>query len=152
MSDEGSSNTLKYVGIGCAVITLLGMCGVGACVTCAGVGAGGIMVAVEAPAEATHGLLRDLRSGNVAGGYARMSSSYRAVHTEADFAAAVAAHPVLTTSTDATISSRNIHGATATMGGTLDGAGGVVGMVSAELSQEGEAWMIDALTVDGAPL
>jgi hypothetical protein len=151
MDGEGSS-TLKYVGIGCAVVTLLGLCGIGSCITCAGAGVGGIMMAVEAPAEASHGFLRDLRSGNTAGAYARTSAAFQATHPEADFAARVAAVPALTTASDATLPNRNVRGATATMSGTLDGPSGPVGHVTIELSSMGEAWVIDSVTVDGTPL
>jgi hypothetical protein len=151
MDGEGSS-TLKYVGIGCAVLALLGICGLGACVTCAGAGVGGIMVAVQAPAETTHAFLRDVRTGNTSGAYGRMSAAYRATHAEADFAAGIAALPALTTATDATISSRNVNGSMATMSGTLDGPAGPVGAVSVELSSVGDAWSIEAVLVDGQPL
>lgn len=151
MDGEGN-NTLKYVGIGCAVLALLGLCGIGSCLTCAGAGVGGIMMAVEAPAEAAHGFLRDVRSGNPAGAYARTSPAFRAAHPEAEFAARLAAMPALTSATDATLSNRNVHGSTATMAGTLDGPSGPVGNVSIELSSVGDAWSIDAVTVDGMPL
>ncbi len=154
MSD-GQSNTLKYVGIGCLIVGLLGACGVGGCITCVGAGAGGIMVAVAAPAEAAHGFMREVRTGNPAAAYARMNAGYRAAHTQADFEARLAAVPALTAATDATISQRNVNGSTAVMSGTLDGtvcAAGGTGCavpVSFDLHQEGEAWFIDTITVDG---
>lgn len=148
MSDE-RSNQLKYVGIGCAIAALLGLCGVGSCIACAGAGVGGVMLAVEAPAEQAHGFLRDARSGNPAGAYARMSPAYRALHGEAEFTARLASFPALTSATDATLSSRNVNGPNATMGGTLDGAAGVVGTVRLELVSEGEVWSITAVEVDG---
>ncbi len=157
MSEGGESNTWKYVGIGCLVMGLLGACGIGACLTCAGAGVGGIMVAVQAPAEATHGFLREVRTGAPAAAYARMNGSYRATHTEADFAARLAALPALTSATDATISGRNVNNGTATMSGTLDGtvcATGGTGCsvpVVVVLHQEGEAWVIDEVTVEGVP-
>jgi len=154
MSD-GESNTLKYVGIGCLIVGLLGVCGVGACVTCVGAGAGGIMAAVAAPAEAAHGFMREVRTGSTPAAYARMNASYRAANTQADFDARLLAFPALTAATDATIAQRNVHGTTATMSGTLDGtvcAAGGTGCavpVSFELHQEGEAWFIDAITIEG---
>lgn len=158
MSEGGESNVWKYVGIGCLVTALLGACGFGACLTCAGAGVGGIMVAVQAPAEAAHGFLREVRTGNHAAAYARMSSVYRSAETEADFEASLAAQPALTSATDATLSSRNMHGASATMSGTLDGTvcptggTGCSEAVSIELHQEGEAWVIDEVLVDGVAL
>lgn len=158
MSEGGESNVWKYVGIGCLVTALLGACGLGACLTCAGAGVGGIMVAVQAPAEAAHGFLRDARSGNAAGAYARMSSGYRATHTETDFAERLSALPALTNAHDATLQNRNVSGATATMSGTLDetlcatGHSGCSVPVSVELSQEGEVWVIDEVLVEGTPL
>jgi hypothetical protein len=148
MSGE-NSNTLKYVGIGCGIAALLGLCGVGACAACAGAGIGGVMVAVEAPAEQAHGFLRDARTGNPSAAYARMNSTYRSLHGEAEFAARLAAFPALTSATDATLSSRNVNGPTATMRGTLDGASGSLGTVSIELVSEGELWSITAIDVNG---
>jgi hypothetical protein len=154
MSD-GESNTLKYVGIGCLVVGLLGMCGVGACVTCVGAGAGGIMAAVAAPAEAVHGFMREVRTGGSTSAYARMNASYRAANSQADFDARLAAFPALTAATDATIAQRNVNGTTAVMSGTLDGtvcAAGGTGCavpISFTLHQEGEAWYIDTVTIEG---
>jgi hypothetical protein len=148
MSGE-RSNTLKYVGIGCGIAALLGICGVSACVACAGAGLGGVMVAVEAPAEQAHGFLRDVRTGNAAGAYTRMNATYRSLHGEAEFTARLAAFPALTTATDATLSSRNVSGPTATMRGTLDGASGSLGTISVELVSEGELWSITAIDVNG---
>jgi hypothetical protein len=148
MSGE-NSNTLKYVGIGCGIAALLGLCGVSACVACAGAGIGGVMVAVEAPAEEAHGFLRDARTGNPSGAYARMSPTFRSLHSEAEFAARLAAFPALTSATDATLSSRNVNGPTATMRGTLDGASGALGTISIVLLSEGERWSITTVEVDG---
>lgn len=148
MSGE-NSNSLKYIGIGCGIAALLGLCGVGACVACAGAGIGGVMVAVEAPAEQAHGFLRDVRTGNPSGAYARMNATFRGLYTEADFAARLAAFPALTTATDATLSSRNVNGTTASMRGTLDGASGSLGTISIELVSEGELWSITTIDVNG---
>lgn len=154
MSD-GQSNTLKYVGIGCLVVGLIGACGVGACLTCVGAGAGGLMAAVAAPADAAHGFMREVRTGDHAAAYARMNASYRAANTQAAFDARLAAFPALTGASDATISQRNVNGTTAIMGGTLDGtvcaAGGTGCRVPIRftLHEEGEAWFIDAITIEG---
>src|SRR5688572_24639796 len=106
MAEGESNNTWKYVGIGCLVMGLLGACGVGSCMACGAVGFGGVMAAVAAPADTSHAFLRELRTGAVPAAYARTSGAFRITHSEADFAARVAAMPALTTATDATISNR----------------------------------------------
>lgn len=154
MSD-GESNTLKYVGIGCLIVGLIGLCGVGACFTCVGASAGGIMASVAAPAEAAHGFMREVRTGDRAAAYGRMNASYRAGVSQADFEARLAAFPALTGASDATLGQRSVNGSTAVMSGTLDGtvcAAGGTGCavpISFTLHQEGETWFIDTITVEG---
>lgn len=151
---ESNNNVWKYVGIGCLVMALIGACGVGSCMACGAVGFGGAMAAMQAPAEASHAFLREVRTGAVPAAYARMAPAYRATHTEADFAARIAAIPALTTATDATLNNRAVNGGIATMSGTLDGATCAVVPCSVmiTLHEEDGTFVIDSVIAAGEVL
>lgn len=151
MGEEGSS-TWKYVGIGCAILALIGACALGTCVACAGAGIGAGIAATEEPAEATRSFLGHVRAGAWDAAIAESSSGFQASHTAAQLQASAQGIPALTGSTDQTISQRNVQaGVSATMGGTLDGPGGPT-QFQATLVQEGGVWRIATFTVAGQVL
>ncbi len=145
------SNTLKYVAIGCVGIILLGVCAVGSCMLMGGGAAVGVLGAVSAPAEQTKGFFADLRARNYQGALSRMSPTYQASHPLATFQQVVDATPALTQQTDDTISSRSVNNSVATMSGTLTTPQGSVPIV-VTLTQNGAAWQIDSVLVNGTPL
>lgn len=147
----GGSNVWKYVGIGCGVAALLSICVVGGCFACGAASIGGIVAATEAPATTSHGFFSDVRTGNTSGAYGRMSSTYRATHAEADFAASVAAIPGLATNTDSTFSGRALNGSTATFTGLLTTPSGALPVVLT-LHDEAGTWVIDTAIISGRPL
>lgn len=145
---SGQNNTLKIVGITCAVITILGVCGVGACFA---MGGAAIWGATDAPAKAAHGFFQDLRTGNHQAALQRTNSHYQSTHDLAQFQTNVGAIAALTQQSDSSFSSRNISVGTANLGGTLTTPAGDV-PVSVTLSQVGEFWYIDTVTVQGVLL
>lgn len=147
----GGSNTWKYVGIGCGIAALLSICAVGGCFTFCAAGVGGIVAATEAPATAAHGFFTDIRNHSTAAAYGRMSTAYRAAHTEADFGAAVAAIPGLEANTDSTFTGRAINGSTATLTGLLTSPTRPIQAI-VTLHDEGGTWVIDSVLLDGQPL
>lgn len=148
---EGSS-TWKYVGIGCGVLALIAACSLGTCMVCFGGAVGAGLAATEAPAEATRSFFGHVRAGQTDLAYAETSSSYQATHTLEQFQAGLAAMPELASSTDQTISQRNVQaGIGADMGGTLEGPSGNV-RFEADLVEEGALWRISGLTVGGHSL
>lgn len=148
---QGGSSPWKWVGIGCGVLALLGVCSTGACLACGGLGAAGIFAAVEAPASEAKGLLADVRAQRFDAAYARMSATYRASHDLATFSASVQAIPEMTTMTDDTISQRQVSGQTARMAGMIHTPAGDV-PVAFQLSQAGERWFVDRIDVAGASI
>lgn len=152
MSEEPrTSSPWKWVGIGCGVLALLGVCSTGACLACGGLGAVGIMAAVEAPANEAKGLLADVRAQRFDAAYARMSASYQASHDLATFTASVQAIPAMTTMTDDTISQRNVSGSTARMAGMVHTPTGNA-PVELQLSLLGERWFVDRIDIAGASI
>ncbi|MDQ3032714.1 MAG: hypothetical protein M3Y87_09875 [Myxococcota bacterium] len=151
MSEEGGSSPWKWIGIGCGVLALIGVCLLGSCVACGGMGAVGVFAALEAPANEAKGLLADVRGQRFDAAYGRMSPTYQASHDAAAFTAQVQAIPALTSMTDDTISQRNVSGATARMSGTLQTPTGDVPVAFA-LSQLGERWVVDSIDVAGATI
>ncbi len=150
---EGEGNkTWLYVGIGCGALALIGACVLGSCVACAGAGIGSIVVATEEPAEAVRSFFGHVRVGQLDRAYGEMSSGYQASHTLEQFSADVSAMTQLVSSTDQTISNRNIDGGrgTAEMGGTLEGGGAT--SFDVELLQESGQWRVTAVSVGGRTL
>lgn len=152
MNDQPQkSNTLKYVGIGCLVLALLGACSVGGCFLIGG-GAGiAALGAVAAPADQAKGFFRDLRARNYPSALSRMSPAYQSAHPLATFQQSVEGIPALTQQTDDTISSRSVNNQTATMSGTLTTPSGSVPIV-VTLTGSGPTWNIDSVVVGSAPL
>lgn len=142
MNEAGSSNTWKYLGIGCAILALLGVCSGVACVACAGAGLGGIVAATEAPAEATRTFLASVRAGDVHGAYTQTATSYQAATSEEAFQAQLAELPAIAASTDESISGRQIQPGAAQMRGTLQGPSGETAFF-VTLLDEGGTWRVN---------
>lgn len=148
---QSGSSPWKWVGIGCGILALLGVCSTGACLACGGVGAVGIFAAVEAPANEAKGLLADVRAQRFDAAYARMSATYQASHDLATFTASVQAIPAMTTMTDDTISQRNVSGPTARMAGVVHTPSGDA-PVLVQLSQAGERWVVERIEIAGSTI
>lgn len=147
---EGS-NTLKYIGIGCAIVAVLSACGVTACFACGASGIGAIFAASEAQVSEARAFFDDVRAGRHDEALARTAEPYRSTHTSADLAAALARAPVLAQSTDQTFSQRNMQPGITTLGGTVSSPSGLA-PVNIVLTQAGERWYVTSLTVSGAPI
>ena len=132
-----------WVGIGCGLLLLIGAC-------CGGIGYF-VYAQTDAPAQAGHAFFKDLREGNYQQAHQRMSTTYQSTRPLAVFQQNVQAIPALSQSTDSSFSNRQISNGVATLEGTLTTAGGVV-PISVQLSQVGEYWYIDSVTVQGIGL
>jgi len=149
MSEGGK--TWKILGITCGVIVLLGLCTVGGCFLFCGGAIGGVMQATQAPANAAKGFFADIRAGNYAQAHQRLSPARQQAMPLDVFQAAVQANPSLVSQTDDTINQRNMTMGAATMGGFLSTPSGNVD-VDVVLSQQGEYWYIETVSVANAPL
>jgi hypothetical protein len=142
MSD--GTRIAKYVGMGCGLMLLLGLC-------CGGGAFALFSSTLGEPHRYAHGFLDDVRAGNYPAALQRMGASYQATHDAARFQQAVAALPPLTQQTDATLSSVNVDGTVANVSGALTTPQGVVPIVLV-LSQGGEYWYVEQVQVGGVPL
>ncbi len=141
---EGKSSTLKWVGVGCGVLLLIGACGVAsAFFACDRM--------LSPPVGQARGFFGDLRSGDYASALARTNAAYQSTHTVEAFQVAVTAMPAATGQTDVSFSNRNVEGASATVAGSLATPSGDV-PVTVRLSRAGEHWYIDSVTVQGQML
>lgn len=147
MSEQKKSSPWKWIGIGCGVIVLIGVCIFGACTLCAG----GIWQATDAPAQAAHGFFADARAQNWQNAYQRMSPSYQSTHTAQTLQAAASQIPAITQQTDSTFTNRQVQNATANLDGHLTTPSGPA-PVNVTLSNQGGVWYIDSITVSGMPL
>ncbi|MEM9067573.1 MAG: hypothetical protein AAGE52_03675 [Myxococcota bacterium] len=140
---QPKSNTLKYLGIGCGVLTLLALaCG------------GGFYACWAKLTEAkphAHAFLRDLREMNYPSALQRMDGAYQSRHNVQSFQGSVAQIPALTTHTDATLTNFNTTNMTTTVEGTLTTPSGPTPVVIV-MNQVGEYFYIQSVTVSGVPL
>lgn len=140
MSDN--KKVLKWVGLGCGIAFLLGVCGIGVCVA----GIGGIAGIASGPADAGHAMLGSLRANDTATAYTHMSPLYRSTHTVVQFQTQVAQIPGMNTHTDATFSQRSVNNGTGEASGHLTTPTGNLPIrVTGHI--EGEVWFIDTVTV-----
>jgi len=93
--------------------------------------------------------LHELKSGDVDGAYARLSSSAQSRMSRPAFEAFVSRHPGLRENTDSTFWSRSVKNDTATLSGLLTSASGTRERVTYELVKEGGAWKIGNIDVEG---
>jgi hypothetical protein len=138
---------VKYVGIGCGVVLLLGCCiGGGAYFACAKFAG-----ALGAPKGQATGFFYDMREGRPEAALQRMSGAYQASHDLARFQQATMTIPAIATQTDTTFNNIQINGGGATVSGTLTTPNGPQ-PVTVTLSNLGENWYIDSITIGGVPL
>jgi hypothetical protein len=142
-----TNSTLKWIGIGCGVLVVLGLC-IGGIVAVIATTA---LQATEAPADAARGFFADLRGNDFDSALRRTGAAYQALHDVNTFRASVAQQPALTTQTDVTFTSRRVDNASATMSGNLSTPSGDI-PVTVTLTQAGEHWYVESVTVQGQPL
>ena len=108
---QKSSNTAKFIGIGCALFLLFG--------ACCGSGVFYCAHQMQRPASYAHGLLLDIRQQNLQQALGRMNTPYQTTHDLNAFTQAVATLPELSTHTDASFSSVNISNGVTHLSGQL---------------------------------
>lgn len=116
-----------------------------ACVVLFGGLAGGVFYMSQGAARAAHGLLEDVRKGDLDAAYARFSEAERARLSRAAFGEYVAARPALREHTEATLGSRRISNDRAFMAGHVADRAGRRHAVAIELVREGDEWRVVAL-------
>jgi hypothetical protein len=130
--------------------TLAGCCG---CITllalAAGAFFGGIFFMTKGASDAVDQQLRDLRKGDIAAAYGRMSQDYRNRASEADFGAFVQEHVTLRSNKDYSFSSRAVHNQTARLSGVLTATSGEKEAVSFALIKEEGTWKIALIDFSG---
>ena len=131
---------LFWVGGGCCgclvlVLVFLGVVG------------GGAYFMTSGAVEAVRAQLADIKKGDLAAAYGRMSEQYRAQHSMEDFVALVERHPSLKANSDSTFMNRNVQNNTAHISGSLTGAA-VTEAVTYTLVKEGGGWRISDIQFD----
>jgi hypothetical protein len=130
-----------WIGLGCCGCLVL----VAAFVALIG---GAAMFATRGVVEAVRAQLTQIKAGDMAGAYERMSDSYRATHSSADFAAFVGRHPGLKENSDSTFTTRNVNNDKAHLEGYLMAASGAKETVTYELVKSGD-WKIEDIKFEG---
>jgi FHA domain-containing protein/uncharacterized protein DUF4864 len=135
---------LFWVGGGCCgclvlVLVLLGVIG------------GGAFYMTSGAVEAVRAQIADIKKGDLAAAYGRMSEEYRAQHSMEAFVAFVDRHPSLKENTDSTFLSRNVQNNTAHIAGSLTGAGGSTESVTYTLVKEAGGWRITDIQFGESP-
>jgi hypothetical protein len=138
---------LFWIGGGCCgclvlVLVFLGVIG------------GGAYFMTSGAVEAVRAQIADVKKGDMAAAYGRMSDEYRSQHTMEDFVAFVDRHPALKQNTDSTFMSRNVKNDTASLAGTLAGANAAKEDVAYTLVKENGNWKISSIAFGddtGAP-
>ena len=135
---------LLWVGGGCCgclvlVLVFLGVIG------------GGAYFMTSGAVEAVRAQITDVKKGDLAAAYGRMSEEYRAQHSMDEFVAFVDRHPALKENTDSTFMSRNVQNNTAHIAGSLTGAAGVTESVTYVLVKEGGGWRISEIEFADSP-
>jgi len=132
------NKTGKILGIGCAVLILLGSC-------CGGGGYFGWLQCTKGgpPARA---FLHDLKDGNYAAALTRMDGGCQSAWNVGQFQQQVAAYPALTTHTDITLNNYNVNNGDWTISGTLATPSGPTA-ITVRLRTEGDHHYIYEVTV-----
>jgi FHA domain-containing protein/uncharacterized protein DUF4864 len=133
---------LFWVGGGCCgclvlVLVFLGVIG------------GGAYFLTSAAVETVRAQIADVKKGDMAAAYGRMSEEYRAQHSMEEFVAFVDRHPSLKQNTDSTFMNRNVQNDTAHISGSLTG-GAVTESVTYTLVKERGGWRISDINFDEA--
>jgi hypothetical protein len=134
-----------WVGIGCGGLLLIALLIAGGI---------GLVVykgyrAIQGPPAEVKAHLADLKAGHLDFAYARLAPAYQAEVSKEEFQAFAAKHASFAQNADSTFSSVQIQNATATLGGSLQGAGGESEAASFQLIQQGGAWKITDIEVGG---
>ncbi len=124
---------------GCLLLGLLGFLGI----------FGMAFISTQPAAQAVQAMLADAKAGRVDAAYARFSSAYQARVSQGQFAAIVAATPVLGQNADASFMSRKIENDTATLEGKLVAADKTEVPAVFRLQKEGGSWKIEEMLLSG---
>jgi hypothetical protein len=140
---EGNK-ALKWIGIGCGLFLLLGLCA-----------GGGVALMCQSqlgpPVDASASFFADVRRGNYQQALSRMNGNYQTTHPLPTFQQNVQQIPALTQQTGASFNSTSVNNDVATVSGNLTTPTGDV-PVTVTLSQVGGAWYIDSVMVQGQTL
>jgi hypothetical protein len=107
--------------------------------------AGGVYYMTSGPAAVVRGQLEEIRLGQRDRAYERLSESYRARLSRAEFDALVEAHPAMRNNADSSFWQRSLDTSTARLTGMLTSASGGREPVSYELVKEQGGWRIAAI-------
>jgi len=135
---------MKYVGIGCGVLLLLSCC-------IGGIGMYACGNALSGPKGAAEGFFLDMREGRPEAARARMDGVYQNSHDLAQFQAAAAAIPAISSQTDTTFSSIQINNSTGSVSGSLTTPAGDQ-PVQVTATKIGDNWYINSIVVSNIPL
>jgi len=116
-----------------------------------GVIGGGAFYMTSGAVEVVRAQIADIKKGDLAAAYGRMSEEYRAQHSMEAFVAFVDRHPSLKENTDSTFMSRNVQNNTAHIAGSLTGASGSTETVAYTLVKEGGVWRITDIEFGESP-
>jgi len=141
LAPKKGRSPIFWIGLGCCGCLVL----VAAFVALIG---GAAMFATRGVVEAVRAQLTQIKAGDMEGAYARMSDSYRATHSSADFAAFVGRHPGLKENSDSTFTTRNVNNDKAHLEGYLMAASGAKETVTYELVKSGD-WKIEDIKFEG---
>jgi hypothetical protein len=103
----------------------------------------------QAPVEEVKAQLADVKAGNLDAAYARLAPAYQSEVSKEEFQAFAAKHDSFAQNADTTFSSRMMQNDTATLGGSLKGASGESEAATFKLVQQGGAWKITDIEVNG---
>lgn len=148
--ETGGTSAWKYIGIGCGIAALLGVCGLGACVACVGVGGGAAVMTFGAPLQSAAAFADHVRHDELADAYALTTTTYQAAHSLEDFTTSLHANPALAESTGMSTTQVDVHVTTARIGGLLEGEERTA--YALDLVLEGDAWHVAQLELQGTPI
>lgn len=134
-----------WVALGCGGLLLIGL------LIAAGIGFvvyKGVRM-FQAPVEAVQGQLADVKAGNLDAAYGRLTPEYQAEVSKEEFQAFAAKHAGFSQNADTTFKERSMHNDTATLGGSLRSAAGDSEPAIFKLVEQGGAWKISDIEVDG---
>ena len=124
---------------GCLLLGVLGFMGI----------FGMAFISTQPAAQAVQAMLSDAKAGRTEAAYARFGSAYQAKVSQGQFAAIVAATPVLGQNADATFMSRKVDNDMATLEGKLVAADKSEVPAVFRLKKEGGDWKIEEMLLNG---
>jgi hypothetical protein len=147
-------DVVKWVAVGCGIAVLVGIIAAVSCIGLCGACVGGTVALTEGAATEVQAFFTDLRTGNVEGAYRRTSQAYQASHDLDAFRQSLEDVPVVTEQTAVAVAGRNVNAADnleVGLTGFLTTAEGEV-PIEVRCVMVGQAWFIDAVTVQGVAL